>query len=756
MREIKRNSRVSTVIGRACFIIAVLFLLVYLLTVFVSAGNFFDDAAEDSARQLFDIELTNTQHLAEAHYDNLYKIVEKVQNAVSHEAVSAEVSRYIGSELFGTLRFYANNSTYSADGSLLGEGFADNDLIRALVDARKQGCTETFYYAPGARDCIAFYVPVTGSVYIDGLLSIVPARNIVDFTTALGEKTAALLLVDTRGQVLTSRCVEGFPQSIGNSFSQFVSDFTTDKSSVSAVTDMVRQAGRMACSIDTVGGEYTIVAQPVDVFSNHFALVAISDKASLVTNASVYMRHIVTLIIIAVISLSFGAAYAFSYYRKMRSALDVAGLVDPLVGCANAEQFRSVASGLLQSRRSRFAVMTMDIRQYRLLSEKLPKESMTDILKYVAKVIETFCPTGETYGYAGDGRFLQLIQYSGERSIRDRVRLIETVVTKHAVLGKSKAKMFNIGVCLTTGEKQTIEELIDCANVACNTARNNVNSPFQLYTAQVNAERDHNDRIESEMESALMSGDFRLFLQPKYNVSGDRVDSAEALVRWFDPKTGDYRFPGEFIGLFETNGFITKLDHFMYIEVLKLLSDMANRGEKVVPISVNVSLVTANAPDFLNFYIENKKKYRVGDNFITIEFTESFAMRDYGQIREIVDKLHKNGIRCSLDDFGSGYASFGVLKNIPIDELKLDRLFLAEGVEKRNDDTLLQTVITLAKQLGVAVVQEGVETKEVFDKVVSMGCDVIQGYYYARAIPVEEYKLFVNSNTSIKFKALVK
>jgi EAL domain-containing protein (putative c-di-GMP-specific phosphodiesterase class I) len=258
------------------------------------------------------------------------------------------------------------------------------------------------------------------------------------------------------------------------------------------------------------------------------------------------------------------------------------------------------------------------------------------------------------------------------------------------------------------------------------------------------------------MESSLENGEFKLFLQPKYNVKHDKIDSAEALVRWFDPRKGEYMFPGEFIGLFETNGFIVKLDKFIYIEVLKHLSSSAERGDAIVPVSVNVSRVTAMSEDFLEFYTGNKKKYGIGDGFITLEFTESFAMENYDKITDIVNTLRENGMRSSIDDFGAGYSSFNLLKHIKMDEIKLDRLFLSKGDDQKRDDMIFEAVMNLAQSLDMKVVQEGVENEKMFNYVVSKGCQVIQGHYYAKAIPLEEYKIFINSNTSIKYKAKVK
>jgi EAL domain-containing protein (putative c-di-GMP-specific phosphodiesterase class I) len=258
------------------------------------------------------------------------------------------------------------------------------------------------------------------------------------------------------------------------------------------------------------------------------------------------------------------------------------------------------------------------------------------------------------------------------------------------------------------------------------------------------------------MEAALSGNEFRLFLQPKYNAEKDEIDSAEALVRWFDYQKGDYRYPAEFISLFESNGFIVEMDHFIYLEVLKYLNEAKARGNKIVPISVNVSGVTATSADFVNFYVGNKNRYSIDDGLITLEFTESYAMEDYQKLSEIIKALHDGGIRCSIDDFGVGYSSFRILKDLDMDELKLDRLFLSKGVDAERDEKIITTIAWLARQCGMSVVMEGVETKEMYDRVVKMGIGIIQGYYYARAIPLEEFKIFVNSNTSIRYKSTVK
>ncbi len=750
--------KILPIAGRVTMLLAIMFLIVYLVTVVMGSADFFTSSAERTALAEFSTDLAAAKELTDVHYKNINEIAEILRYAGSRAQVDEIISGYIGSPLFGDLRIYTQGKSYSANGVEVDSETSGHDQIEALSKSNTQGCTDIYFDNIMGLDCIAFFVPVRGSLYVDGLLSIVPARNVIDSSKILTDKMSVSILMDSTGKILSSAESENFSEKAGNNFYSFISRLTYDKDEQNRVTDAVRGGKQTACSINTLGEEYVIAMSPIDLTSDNLILVSISVSEGLIAPEMVYIRHIINLVVIAVISLAVGFVYAFFYYKETQKAIATASYTDPAVGCPNAEQLRISLENAITQKQVKYAVLVLEIRQFHYLNERFSEEEVTAALKYTAKVIETFCDIRESYGYLGDGRFAILCAYQSDKSIIDKTRLIETVLGKHDMLGGKAKKLFDVGACLAFDLRHhsTASELISHANLACDTAKGDINKPFIMYTEQVNIERERDERIEAEMESALANGEFRLFLQPKYNVSKDSIDSAEALVRWFDTKTGDYRFPGEFISLFESNGFITKLDHFMYIEALKCLSTSAERGERVVPISVNVSLVTASASDFLDFYIENKKKYRVGDGFIMIEFTESFAMGDHEKIREIVNRLHANGIKCSLDDFGTGYASFNVLKNIPIDELKLDRMFLTTGYSNKNDDTLLETVISLAKSLGIRVVQEGVETKEMFESVTKKGCDIIQGYYYAKAIPAEEYRLFIGSNTSIKYKSLVK
>ncbi len=765
IKEKTLKERIATV-GKITFLLSVVILAVYLITLIINSEDFFDKTAKETAEKELTLCSEEVNKLVSVHYENLYAISDKLENAQDKETVLKTIAEEVNphgkenpdTDKFGDLRYFSKGNVYTHDGILILDESSEGQMLISLAERGTASATGVYNDTSLGVACVAFYVPVRGSSHVDGLLSILPLEAVVDISDLKNEKVLNLAVIDKSGIVLSSLSADSFGEATGKDYYTFIKIMTNDNVMVGKVGEVVSQERRNADLISDIGTEYVVASEPLSSFSGNIRLVSLTERQGLIAEELTYIRNIVNILIIAIVVIVIGLIYAFFYRKEVSKKIEEVTFTDSTIGCPNGEQFKILAENSIRERRYKYAVMRMSIRNYSYLTDNFSLDDSVDILKHIAKVIDTFTNPGEHYGYFGEGVFVVLIQFTDERHLRDKLKLVEGVINKHQILEASKTKLkFNIGICPSRSTRRlTIQEMINHATVAADSAETDVKLPFVVYSEKVSNERLHNERIEAEMESSLESGDFRLFLQPKYNIARDMIDSAEALVRWFDTQTGDYRFPGEFISLFESNGFITKLDKYMYLEVLKYLKSAADKGDKIVPISVNVSHVTASAPDFLNFYIENKKKYQVGDGFIVVEFTESFAIEDYDKISRIVEDLHANGIKCSLDDFGSGYASFSVLKNVTLDELKLDRLFLSPGTNAENDEKMLHTVISLAKSMGMKVVQEGVETKEMFENLAQKGCDVIQGYYYAKAIPVEEYKLFVNSDTSIKYKSRVK
>ena len=758
MTQNENKNTLAIKISLASILTVLVFLFVYLITVLSGSSEFYTQSAEKNAKIYLEEDILHANDLADRHFENLHEIVDRVKNAGSRAEVEAIIESYIGSDKFGDLRYYSGGNAYSANGLHIVEETSGKEYIDALSASSVEGVSPVYYDKNTELNCIAFFVPIRGSEHIDGILSILPARNIVDVGEVMNEKASAVAIIAADGMVLSGAVADGFTHTIGNDFYDFITAITLNSTETAKVSEIAAKGTKEACTISTHEAGYTVAASPLSRFSNHLTIVTVSVSEGLIAPELTYVRHIVNLLIIAMVALVVGFVYAGLYHKKTKRALSVATLIDKRLDCPNAEQFRLSAKDHISMVRRKYSVIVLSIRSYIYFNEQLGEKDSIEALKALAKIIASLSNHQECYGYAGGGKFHILALHANSHAVGDKIKLIETLFNRNEYLAEKGIKVrFAAGVYnVFSGYRRSVQEMVDCATTAATYAEDDTKTLYTLFTEEVKREIEHNEKIEAIMESALANREFKLFLQPKYDVKHDTIHSAEALVRWFDTERGEYKFPGEFIPLFETNGFIVKLDHFVYIEVLEYLSKAAAKGEKVVPIAVNVSRVTAVSPDFINFYVGNKKKYGIPDGFVTLELTESFAMEDYDKISTIITALHNSGMRCSIDDFGSGYSSFSILKQISVDELKLDSVFMKRGVDIARDDKLLETLIGLAKFMGMDVVQEGVETKEMFDKLVGMGCDIIQGYYYARAIPLEEFRVFIKTNTSIKYKSLVK
>ena len=755
MRERKKQMGKPN-LRQAAILLVLLFVIVYLVAVVATASDFFVRSADANALLTLEDDLTAADREAERHFAALDAIADRFAEAETKAEVDAIIHDYIGSDEFGDLRYYAGGITYAPDGSPVE---VSHPALEALSAARTRGVSAVYFDSVVQKECIAFYLPVGRGSYADGVLSILPAQNLLDMKAVRADDCPAIALVAPDGKVLGAAYSANFGNAFGNRLDTFLDAFTGDVTAEKSILDAVGTGTRDAVAITALGGEaYRVTVAPIRALDGNVMLVSFRPVSTLIESEMTFIRHIVVVLLIAVAAFAASLVYSYLYHRHSKKALSDATLLDAVLDCPNAEQFRNRAVEVVYSERRRFGVMVLMLRRYHLLVESYGEGRANEALRFIVKVMEGLCAQGEAYGYAGEGKFLLLYSYQSEKNLKDRIRLLETLVNRSESLRADGINLrFHIGVFLTgNGRRRTVPEMVECATMAAETAKGNIRLPYVLYTEEVNREIAQNERIEAKMEDSLKNGEFKLFLQPKYNVMGDRIDSAEALVRWFDPEKSEYRFPAAFIGLFETNGFIVKLDQFVYLEVLRYFSLATERGDPVVPISVNVSRVTAMSEDFLDFYVGHKKKFGIADGFLTLELTESFAMENFERIREIVDVLHQNGIRCSIDDFGSGYSSFNIIKHIPFDELKIDRIFLDNGIDRARDDVIIKTVIDLAHSLNLSVVQEGVENEEMFRRVVDMGCEVIQGYYYAKALPLEEYRLFMNTNTSIRYKAKVK
>lgn len=297
----------------------------------------------------------------------------------------------------------------------------------------------------------------------------------------------------------------------------------------------------------------------------------------------------------------------------------------------------------------------------------------------------------------------------------------------------------SIGVYIIEDRNISVEAMYDRATMAAESCKHKFMSYIGYYNERMTNRLVVEQEVMNEAQKALDEEQFVVYLQPKTNIHTEEYYGAEALVRWIHPEKGVIS-PGKFIPVFESNGFIGRLDHYMWEHTCKLLRKWIDEGLNPSPVSVNVSranMYNLNLVDSLKELIE---KYQIPAKLLQLELTESAFMDDQDMMINKVKDLQKNGFTVLMDDFGSGYSSLNTLKDIPVDILKVDMKFLGTGVDTERSERILASVVNMAAWLDLAVIVEGVETREQRNFLDSIGCEYVQGYYYARPMPWEEYE----------------
>ena len=410
---------------------------------------------------------------------------------------------------------------------------------------------------------------------------------------------------------------------------------------------------------------------------------------------------------------------------------------DELTGLFHKEFFFQYGKRLdeLNNNMPMDAVM-IDINRFHVVNELYGRNYGDLVLKIIGESLhELVSKTGGLACRRDNDQFYIYLPHSDDL----KLKLPQYIAEIDKRINDSNISL-RFGVYSDDGSEQCMEHRFDYARVACQKLRSSYVSRFAFYNDEQHSKELFAERLINDMDKALSEKQFKVYYQPKYSISGDRaqLSSAEALIRWFHPEFGMVS-PGQFISLFEDNGLIQKLDRFVWNEAAVQIKQWKEIYGIDIPVSVNVSRVdmfNAHLADIL----ENIAKQNSLDNsMLLLEITESAYTDDSEQIIETVNKLRGCGFRIEMDDFGSGYSSLNMLTSLPIDALKLDMKFIRGICESEKNERLVGIMIEIARLLEVPVIAEGVETKEQMELLKKLGCDIIQGYYFSKPLPPEEF-----------------
>ncbi|MEG0309604.1 MAG: EAL domain-containing protein [Eubacterium sp.] len=410
---------------------------------------------------------------------------------------------------------------------------------------------------------------------------------------------------------------------------------------------------------------------------------------------------------------------------------------DSLTGIFNIDTFYKNAKNLLDSEpKEHFCVIRLDINGFKFINDLYGMEEGNTLLKYIASVIAHNVTKKDTYGRMNSDIFCICMHYSVEEKLLDKIRKIIRAICHYSDQYQVRP---SLGICIVHERDVPINILCDWAHLAQKTIKGSLIRQWAFYDKNLRAKQIEEQMIENEMDFALSDHQFKVYLQPKHNMKTGKVIGAEALVRWEHPEKG-VMMPDRFIPLFERNGFIIKLDEFVWEETCKILKSWINCGYTLLPISMNVSRVHIFNPNFNDKLLKLVDQYQLPHGLIEVELTESSFVENAVDIYKSMERLQDEGISFSMDDFGAGYSSLNMLKNAPINTIKLDREFLNEAVATKKGKTVIQHTIHMVNDLGLNVIAEGVETEKQADFLASCGCMVAQGYYFSKPMPVKLFK----------------
>lgn len=417
---------------------------------------------------------------------------------------------------------------------------------------------------------------------------------------------------------------------------------------------------------------------------------------------------------------------------------------DTLTGIYNKTKFFETTKVLLNQNASEmFAFIRIDIEKFQLVNSFFGLQEGDKLLCYVAEQIKAFGGKSAriTYGRIEADIFGICMPYQGELML---VEFAHYIRMRFAQYHLEYDIVPTIGIYIVEDRELPIDTMYDCANLAAKKCKGNYIHNYAFYTADMREEIEKEQRIVNNMKSALEGNEFILYLQPKYNLQDDSMDGAEVLVRWKSPSKGMVS-PGEFIPIFERNGFIIKLDYYVWEKTCQLLAKWIEEGRDPEPVSVNISRVSLYNPRLVEWICGLVEKYDIPPRLLQLELTESAYTSNPKAIRDTMERLQTAGFSILMDDFGSGYSSLNILKDIAVDILKIDMKFLSDTDKHGRSENILASVVRMAKWLDMPVVAEGVERREQVDFLRSIGCEYVQGYYFAKPMPVEEYENMVFS-----------
>lgn len=393
--------------------------------------------------------------------------------------------------------------------------------------------------------------------------------------------------------------------------------------------------------------------------------------------------------------------------------------------------FRRNVNNLLLSATKDVAFIQFDIRKFKIVNDLYGEKFGDEILDFIKKQLGIHCGGEQYFVNLRSDVFMIVTEYDSEEELIDFIQKLDQNISNF----KDVKLQLSYGVYTVEDKRMELRQMEDRAAMARKAAKNNILANILFYKEQFKESLYNRKFIEENMQAAISERQFMMYLQPKYSITKNEIIGAEALVRWRHPERGMI-FPDQFIPIIEENGFIRKVDYYIWAEACHFIRKCEDEGITTCPVSVNVSRVHLRDDECIRVLSDMIKSNGIPKHLLELEITET---ADDQQVSLKALQLKEEGFTLLMDDFGSGYSSLNILLETPFDVIKLDKKFMENMMVSGKGRLILEQVVSMADKLDLGLLAEGVETKDQIELLQSIGCDQVQGYYYAKPMPEEEF-----------------
>ena len=459
-------------------------------------------------------------------------------------------------------------------------------------------------------------------------------------------------------------------------------------------------------------------------------------------------RYLADIIVFLVVAISVGLGlYMYRKFKKEQRSKETA-YKDAIARISSMEKFRLDVEPILRAvDKDMYYVIATDLDKFQVINDLYGYENGDKMIIFLAGKFKQSLGPDEFITRSMADNFIILKRGENISQIEDYLeQVFQDIDESMAQYSSYFHVILKAGIYHVEKEDYILSSIIDKANLAKANMKRSHKSSYALYDDTMRRKNIEDKEVENDMEEALRTKQFQVYLQPQIDLRTKKIVSAEALVRWCHPKKGMIP-PFRFVPVFENNGFITRLDIFVWEEVMKTIVKWQKNGKIMVPIAINLSRVDMEREDIVEVLTGLIEKYGLDPSWIKAELTESVCLENDSLLMQRMEQLKRCGFKIAVDDFGSGYSSLHLLKSMPLDILKIDKAFLDINMNMtRKDEIVIRDVVEMGKHLEVQSIMEGVETKAQSDFLEAIGCDIAQGYFYGKPMPIPEFEKVLEEN----------